>query len=644
MKWTWKGEGNNGWRVWAWPEVAVIGVIALARLTGSLQFLEWAVLDTSLRLRPAEPLDERVVIVGIREQDIRQEGRFPISDQTLAQVFNKVQTYQPAVIGLDIFRDLPVEPGSANLRQALQAKNVIAVEKVLPDQSGYTVNPPKGMAPEQIGIVDAIFDADGKARRSILGTATDTGDYRLSLAIRLAETYLQPQGLSLDNGIRDPEAMRFGPTELHRLHPNSGGYVRTDVGGNQMLIHFRSGRQPFRMLSLQELQQGVNADWLRGKIVLIGYTTPSVKDVVNSTAIATDTPALVYGVEVQAHVVSQIVSAVLDGRPLLQVWWDGIEYVWIVAWGVAGMAIGRLIRSPQVSFLWLLLASGGLVVGGYGVLLAGWWIPVVPPLMALLVNGVGLAAFYRYDQALRSRLEDRQILIDQTFNTIHSGPLQTLAQLLRNMKGDGVPPDQVLANLERLNGELRDVYDIVRREALTPLAQLYLEPDRELDLQAPLHKTLYEVYSVVLERDLPGFRDIKLTIFKFEPLDERYLSAEQKRGLCRFLEEALCNVGKHAIGTTRLAVTCAQVEGRNLIQVVDNGVGMVEQATAQPSGPREGMGTRQSRNLAKQLGGRFQRLPHAPQGMVSELAWTVRQPWFLRLRSPTAPSQGDRSA
>jgi CHASE2 domain-containing sensor protein len=644
MKWTWKGEGNNGWRVWAWPEMAVIGAITLARLTGSLQFLEWAVLDTSLRLRPAEPLDERVVIVGIREQDIRQEGRFPISDQTLAQVLKTVQTYQPAVIGLDIFRDLPVEPGSATFRKALQAKNVIAVEKVLPDQSGYTVNPPQGIVPERIGIVDAIFDADGKARRSILGTATDTGDYHLSLAIRLAETYLQPQGLSLDNGIRDPDAMRFGQTELPRLHPNSGGYVRTDTGGNQMLINFRSGRQPFRVLSLQELQRGVNADWLRGKIVLIGYTTPSVKDVVNSTAIATDTPALVYGVEVQAHVVSQIVSAVLDGRPLLQVWWDGIEYLWIVVWGVAGMAIGRLIRSPQVSFLWLLVAGGGLVVGGYGLLLVGWWIPVVPPLMALLVNGVGLAAFYRYDQALRSRLEDRQILIDQTFDTIHSGPLQTLAQLLRNMKGDGVPPDQVLANLERLNGELRDVYDIVRREALTPLAQLYLEPDRELDLQAPLHKTLYEVYSVVLERDLPGFKDIKLTIFKFEPLDERYLSAEQKRGLCRFLEEALCNVGKHAIGTTRLAVTCAQVEGRNLIQVVDNGVGMVEQATAQPSGPREGMGTRQSRNLAKQLGGRFQRLPHAPQGMVSELAWTVRQPWFLRLRSPTAPSQSDRSA
>jgi two-component sensor histidine kinase len=164
-----------------------------------------------------------------------------------------------------------------------------------------------------------------------------------------------------------------------------------------------------------------------------------------------------------------------------------------------------------------------------------------------------------------------------------------------------------------------------------------------LDLQAPLHKTLYEVYSVVLERDLPGFKDIKLTIFKFEPLDERYLSAEQKRGLCRFLEEALCNVGKHAIGTTRLAVTCAQVEGRNLIQVVDNGAGMVDH-TSSSSGPREGLGTRQAINLAQQLGGQFQRLPHTPQGMVSELAWTVRQPWFLRLRSPTTPSQGDRSA
>jgi CHASE2 domain-containing sensor protein len=621
----------NGGKIrssWAWSETAMIAAVVIARLTGALQFLEWAALDTSLRFRPAEPMDDRVVIVGIREKDIRQEGRFPVSDQTLAQVLTTLQTYQPAAIGLDIFRDLPVEPGSLALSKAFQAKNIIVVEKVLPDQSGYTVNAPQGVSPDQVGIVDAMFDIDGKVRRTLLGTSTESQDYRLSLAIRLAETYLQPTGLSLDNGIRDPDAMRFGTTELPRLHPNSGGYVRADAGGNQMLINFRSGRNPFRMLSLQDLQQGVNPDWLRGKIVLIGYTTPSVKDIANSTAIATDTPALVYGVEVQAHVVSQIVSAVVDGRPLLQAWWDGIEYLWIIAWGVVGIAIGRFIRSPQQSFLWLLVLSGGLVAGSYGVLLLGWWIPVVPPLLVLLINGAALAAFYRYDEALRSRLADRQIIIDQTFNAIHSSPLQTLAQMLRQVKGEGMTTDQLLAKLDQLNGELRDVYDVVRREALTQAPHFDLGPDWQFDLQAPLHKTLYEVYTAVLERDFPGFATIKLKVFQFEPLDEQGLSAEQKRGLCRFLEEALCNVGKHAVGTTRLEVTCAQADGRNLIQVADNGMDRAEIAPLPQLSDGEGFGTRQARTLASQLGGRFQRLPNAPRGMRCELAWTARKPWF----------------
>jgi CHASE2 domain-containing sensor protein/two-component sensor histidine kinase len=620
-----KGKGHWARSRLALPEVVMIGAIVVARLTGMLQFLEWAALDTNLRLRPAEPIDERIVIVGIQESDIRKTQTYPIPDRTVAEVLNRLQTYQPAVIGLDIFRDLPVNPGHEQLVRALQAENVIAIDKVLPDQSGYTVDPPKSVTPEQLGFADLLFDADGKLRRSLLGTLTPQEDFRFSLAIRLAEAYLKPRELPLDNGIHDPEAMRFGDTELPRLHPNSGGYVGTEAGGNQMLINFRSAISPFRILSLQDLERGVNPDWVRGRIVLIGYTAPSVKDVVNSTAIASNHAALIYGVEAQAHMVSQIVSAVLDGRPLLQTWWDGVEYVWIIAWGVVGIAVGRLIRSPWQSFLGLTVASGSLITVSYGLLLLGWWVPLVPALLVLLLNGAGLAAFYRYDEMLRSRLEDRQVIIDQTFNTIHSGPLQTLAQLLRQLKGEGIPAEQLLAQLEHLNGELRNVYDTVRREALTQANSLYLEQEQEFDLQVPMHKTLYAVYTTVMERNLPGFKTIKLKVVNFEPLDERRLSPEQKRGLCHFLEEALCNVGKHAPGTTRLEVTCAQVEGHNVIRVTDNGAGLEEKPYPAPAGERKGLGTRQAKNLARQLGGKFHRLPNQPKGTICELSWIAKR-------------------
>lgn len=55
------------WRVGLVPGMAVIGFVIIARLSGLLQTLEWIAFDNFLRLRPAESLDERVVIIGINE-------------------------------------------------------------------------------------------------------------------------------------------------------------------------------------------------------------------------------------------------------------------------------------------------------------------------------------------------------------------------------------------------------------------------------------------------------------------------------------------------------------------------------------------------------------------------------------------------
>lgn len=595
------------------PEVVAIGAIVITRLSGGLQFLEWAALDTGLRLRPPESPDERVVIVGIRETDIRGAGKFPIPDGTLAQLINRLQSYQPAAIGLDIFRDLPVEPGHQALLKTFQtSKNLAVVDKVLPDQIGFTVNAPPGIAAQQVGFADALFDEDGKLRRSLLGTLSDAGDYHFSLSIRLASLYLTTKGLTLENGIHDPDAMRFGAVELPRVYPNSGGYVRTDAGGNQLLINFRSGRHPFRILSIQDIQSGVKPDWLRGHIILIGYTAPSVKDVVNSAAIETDNPALVYGVEVQAHVVSQIISGVLDGRPLLQTWEDGWEYLWIIGWGVVGLMIGRFVHRPLLSLAELAIACICLIGGSYALLLVGWWVPVFPAFLVLVINGAGLAIFYRYDETLRARIHDRQQIIDQTFDAIHNGPLQTLAKLLRQTQA--TPSLQTLTpELQLLNQELRQVYDVVRRETL---------PDQYSPDQEPLHETLHRVYGTVLERDFPGFTTIKVKVLKFEPLNDLHLSERQKRGLCRFLEEALCNVGKHAVNATRLEVICAHTQTGYLIQVADNGD---PTPSLNPADSKSaGYGTQQAKKLAQQLGGQFHRSSKDPKGVVCELTWCDR--------------------
>jgi CHASE2 domain-containing sensor protein len=617
------------WRVAAFPGVMVIAVVLALRTTGMLQFLELATLDNLLRSRPPEPPDDRILIVGINEQDIQTLGKYPIPDREIAALIKQLQIDNPVAIGLDIFRDLPVEPGHAELNQLFRSQpNLIAIEKALATEAtGFAVAAPPGMPADRVGFADALPDADGYLRRSLLGTHNAKGEFRFSLSIRLAERYLATKGIPLDNGVRDQYAMRFGAAELPRVQSHTGSYIDVDTGGIQTLLNFRSSRQPFRIVSLTTVKaRQVPPEWIRDRIVLIGITALSVKDVVNSAAVHSQNPGLVNGVEVQAHAISQIISAALDQRSLLQDWSDQWEYLWIIAWGLVGIGVGRLARSTWKSLLLLSGISLGFVALCYALLIFGWWVPLLPALFVLIFNGAGPTAvlFYRHEQDLRFRLRERQFTLEHTFNTIHNGPLQTLARMLKAAEAENLPvPFQ--ADLRSLNQELRAVYESVRRETLDEGETLHLGSKLDLNLQAPLHEILYEVYSNTLEREFPGFKTIKVHVVKFEPIDSRRLSLEQKRGLCRFLEEALCNVGKYAIGATRLDVTCSQIGKQQVIRVADNGSGPSQAATPQTG---SGYGTRQAKNLARQLRGNFRRFPNQPQGMVCELTWSATRFWL----------------
>ena len=609
------------WRVGALPGIVVIGLVIVARLTGSLQSLEWLALDNFLRLRPTEPIDERIIIVGINEADIQSVGAYPIPDIEIAALLRILQTYKPRAIGLDIFRDLPVEPGHSELVAAFKdIKNLIGIEKVLPDQ----VDPPPVLPSEQVGFVDTITDDDGNLRRSLLGTPTTKG-YKFSLSLRLAETYLSTEGITLENGKKDRNSMRFGKTELPRFRPNYGGYMLADAGGVQVLLNFRSGRERFRTLSLNDIKAGkFNPSLLRDRIVIIGVRSPGVFDIKNTSAIANANPGpgLAYGVETQAHAVSQIVSAVLDQRPLLNAWSDGWEYLWILGWGILGISLGQLTQSPLRNLLGVGVASIGLVGGGYVLLTLGWWVPVAPAMLVLALNGVGLTAFYEYDRRLKARISDRQLIIERTFDTIHNGPLQTLATVVRHVRDQDLLPNQLLFELENLNHELRALNESLKLETLTQEDSLYLGSGLQLDLQAPIHEVFYQLYAHTLERDLPCFKTLRVKVPTFDPIDHPHLSIDQKLGLCRFLEEALCNVGKHATGVTRLYVTGTQKEGWYTLSVKDNGVGICSSS--------EGRGTQQCRNLSRQLRGKFQRLPLSPKGTLCELSWPVAKSWFWK--------------
>ena len=388
------------------PSVLLLGLVVGLRAAGLMQAAEWYCFDLLMRWQRPEPTDPRVVVIGIDETDIQAAGQYPLSDRQLANTISAIQRYQPRAIGIDIFRDFAVPPGSSEL-DALWATtdNLFGIQKALPPE----VPAPASLPPERVGIVDAFLDADGRQRRIFLGTQTAMG-FRFSFPLTLARFYLEAEGIILENGSRDPTAMRFGNVEFPRIYPNTGSYVRlpTGTGSVQSLLRFRAGKQAYRVLTLRDLHaSNFEPDLLRDRIVLVGVTAPSARDYTNvSAGQSTISPSSnsVYGVELQAHAVSYILSAVLDGRPTIAVWPDPWDYLWIVLWGGLGLGIAAYERSPLRASIWATLGIATLIGMGYFGFLWGWWIPIVPAIAIFTLQSLGLAALYQYDRLMREKL------------------------------------------------------------------------------------------------------------------------------------------------------------------------------------------------------------------------------------------------
>ncbi|MBD2096013.1 CHASE2 domain-containing protein [Trichocoleus sp. FACHB-591] len=378
---------------WRWIPSLTLSIaipVLLVRSLGLLQGLELHLFDQFVLWRPLEPKDPRIVIVAIDEQDITQSGH-PLSDQVLAQAIQNIQVQNPRVIGLDIYRDLPIEPGHADLVRLFQSTpNLLGIEKVV----GERVAPPPVLkSRDQVGFADQIEDADGKVRRTLLSVAIENKT-QYSLAVKLALPYLAAEGVTLKP--LDAEGRRFqlGKAIFERFEPQDGGYVNAQAGQTyQALLNYRGTEANFLTVPLRQvLNRQTPAELFRDRIVLIGYTAESINDLFqtlyNGGWFNQTQP--INGVVLHAIIVSQIVSAALDGRPLIRVWSDPLEWLWMLLWSGFGAVIGWSLRSPFKLAISILLTSSRLIGGSYLAFLAGWWLPVVPTLLGLWSTAIAL--------------------------------------------------------------------------------------------------------------------------------------------------------------------------------------------------------------------------------------------------------------
>lgn len=415
----WKNLKNQLWE-WRGICIAVPTVAALTialRSIGGLQLLEWAALDLFFRWRPPESTETRIVLVAIEESDIRKTGDWPISDLILAQLVQKIKQQNPRAIGLDLYRDLPVEPGTEKLGNLFETTpNLIGIQKLVGDAYGESVAPsPKLKELGQIGAADILIDKDGKVRRFLLSMKNSEDETVYSFAVRLALIYLQQEDISLELLDREKFKVGLGETTFVPLRKNDGGYVDVDAGGFQILFNPRShvcrGKiehcDVFETVTMTEvLENRIAPNLFRDRIVLIGSTAASLKDRF-FTAFSNSYLTAPAGVEIHADMTSQLVSAALENRPLFKVWPDGVEWGWIGLWSGVGAILGwKLLR-----FRWkaasIVVVGGGAIAIAYLAFLSGWWIPIVAPLLALVGSAVAMVGYTAYIES-----EDRETVMN----------------------------------------------------------------------------------------------------------------------------------------------------------------------------------------------------------------------------------------
>ncbi|HEY9852790.1 MAG TPA: CHASE2 domain-containing protein [Leptolyngbyaceae cyanobacterium] len=374
----------------------VAGLVIAANAVGLFQMLEWATLDQYFRLRPREPIDHRIAIVTINESDIQKIGKWPIPDGVLAQAIDNLKARQPKAIGLDLYRDLQVPPGSERLIQTFKSTpNLIGVEKKV----GDTVAPsPTLKKLGQVALADLVLDADGKVRRGLMSIKTDEGQTRLSLSAHLSLMYLESKGISLRRIDTTSTEKKKGISKLGLgkavfvpLTGNDGGYVGANSGGYQVLLNFRGDLDSFNTISLADVLDNRIGNQIEGKIVLIGATGQSLNDLFLTPYSSNifSSPQRTPGVVIHANLISQTLSASLDGRPLIKVWPELLEWLWIFFWSGCGATSGLIFAHKRWTVVSILLLGCALLGISYLTFLIGWWIPVVAPMLALIGAGAG---------------------------------------------------------------------------------------------------------------------------------------------------------------------------------------------------------------------------------------------------------------
>ncbi len=374
--------------------LVAFGMLLLIRQAGWLQSIELMLYDAHMKMRPATVNDESpVVVLAIDEDDIRKWG-YPLPDKTLHDALEKLWEMQPAVIGVDFFRDIPYPGRDALARFSRAHPDIVFIEKAL----GKRIPAPDFAARGQVGFADLKQDAGGVIRRGLLMLWNERGEPELSFSLQMALAYLRSRNISLEPDPRDSRQVRLGATTISRFHADDGGYQGADDGGYQFMMRYRLGVDGYPEYPFSDFVAGrIGAENFRGRAVIIGLTATSIQD-------RHETPfntgwggaSRSYGVIIHASLLDQLLAGIDEPAPPIRPVPQWAEYLWILLAALLGAMLAIVFEQRSLAMGVVLLVLLALVFGVAQLLFNGnVWLPVAPLMLvmpaSLTLTGVYLA-------------------------------------------------------------------------------------------------------------------------------------------------------------------------------------------------------------------------------------------------------------
>lgn len=370
------------------------------RQFGLFQSWELEAFDQFMTLRRLEGTDNRLLVVEVTEADLQaqnsEQRTGSLSDAALSDLLRILEPMEPRLVGLDIYRDFPVRADQQVLaRQLRSTPYLFNVCKVSTSEEPGIAPPPEITNPQRIGFSDFVDDADRLVRRHLLGLTPSPNSLcqaSWSFSALLAMYYLAEEGIEAK--FTPTGELQLGAVRLEPISSDFGGYQGMDAGGYQIGLNYRRLRSPRKIaetVTLSDVRSGrINPEAIRDSIVLIGSTASSSSDYWSTPNGETA------GIFMQAQMISQLLSAVLDERPLIKAWRTELELLWITSWIALGGAIsGWALLSPPGNsalsrlILGILASEVGLFAICWALLTnTGYWIPWSPPAAALVVTTV----------------------------------------------------------------------------------------------------------------------------------------------------------------------------------------------------------------------------------------------------------------